>query len=92
MSLNSPTLCAEYAYVLRPGGIVYTITDVEDLHKWMAKHFDDHPLFDRLTEEDLKDDVCVEVMRTDTEEGKKVERNNGSKFVACWKRREDPEW
>ncbi|RPB12473.1 hypothetical protein P167DRAFT_565152 [Morchella conica CCBAS932] len=88
----SPTLCAEYAYVLRPGGIVYTITDVEDLHKWMAKHFDDHPLFDRLAEEDLKDDVCVEVMRTDTEEGKKVERNNGSKFVACWKRREDPEW
>ncbi|KAH9057883.1 putative methyltransferase-domain-containing protein [Lactarius vividus] len=27
----SPTLLAEYAYVLRPGGIVYTITDVKDL-------------------------------------------------------------
>ena len=26
----SPTLLAEYAYVLKPGGIVYTITDVRD--------------------------------------------------------------
>ncbi|CAG8744653.1 14903_t:CDS:2, partial [Acaulospora morrowiae] len=28
-------LLAEYAYVLRVGGIIYTITDVEDLHAWM---------------------------------------------------------
>jgi tRNA (guanine-N(7)-)-methyltransferase len=31
----SPTLLAEYAYVLRPGGVVYTITDVKDLAEWM---------------------------------------------------------
>ncbi|KAA8897856.1 putative methyltransferase-domain-containing protein [Sphaerosporella brunnea] len=88
----SPGLCSEYAYVLRPGGIVYTITDVEDLHRWMAHHFEDHPLFERIAEEDLRDDVCVEVMRNDTEEGKKVARNGGQKWVACFRRREDPEW
>jgi len=88
----SPTLVTEYAFVLRPGGIVYTITDVEDLHNWMARHFDDHPSFERISEEELEGDVCVDTMRTDTEEGKKVERNNGKKWVACFRRLEDPEW
>ncbi|KAF3904374.1 hypothetical protein AA313_de0210322 [Arthrobotrys entomopaga] len=86
----SPTLIAEYAYILRPGGIIYTITDVEDLHLWMAKHLEEHPMFERLTEEEQETDVCVKIMRTDTEEGKKVERNKGSKWVACFRRREDP--
>jgi len=88
----SPALCSEYAYVLRPGGIVYTITDVEDLHNWMARHLEDHPLFERIGEEELEGDVCVEVMKSDTEEGKKVTRNKGQKWVACFRRRHDPEW
>lgn len=77
---------------MRPGGIVYTITDVEDLHKWMVKHFDDHPSFVRLTEEEQEADKCVHIMRIETEEGKKVERNKGMKFVACYRRIEDPPW
>ena len=90
----SYTLNSEYAYVLRPGGIVYTITDVEDLHTWMLGHFERHPSFERIDEEELvaQGDTCVEIMRSDTEEGKKVERNGGHKFVACFKRREDPDW
>ena len=28
------TLLAEYAYVLRVGGKIYTVTDVEDLFDW----------------------------------------------------------
>lgn len=50
--LLSPTLLAEYAYALRVGGILYTITDVKDLHLWMVKHLDEHPLFERLTDEE----------------------------------------
>ena len=30
------TLLAEYAYLLRPGGMLYTITDVEDLGNWQV--------------------------------------------------------
>ena len=30
------TLLAEYAYLLRPGGLLYTITDVEDLGDWQV--------------------------------------------------------
>lgn len=88
----SASLNSEYAYVLRPGGIVYTITDVEDLHRWMVEHFEKHPSFERISDEELENDVCVEVMKTETEEGKKVTRNNGKKFVACFRRPVDPPW
>lgn len=88
----SYTLNSEYAYVLRPGGVVYTITDVEDLHKWMMGHFERHPSFERVGEEEQEGDECVKTMRTETEEGKKVERNKGLKFVACFRRVEDPPW
>ncbi|KAF1911680.1 putative methyltransferase-domain-containing protein [Ampelomyces quisqualis] len=96
----SYTLNSEYAYVLRPGGIVYTITDVQDLHEWMKDHFEKHPSFERVEkvfedgegEEGEGMDECVRVMRTETEEGKKVERNKGMKYVACFRRLEDPAW
>lgn len=85
------TLLSEYAYVLRPDGILYTITDVLDLHEWMKKHLDEHPMFERLLEEEENSDECVEIMTNATEEGKKVSRNNGSKYIACYRRIKNPE-
>ncbi|EME87458.1 uncharacterized protein MYCFIDRAFT_75311 [Pseudocercospora fijiensis CIRAD86] len=86
----SATLNSEYAFVMKAGGKVYTITDVEDLHLWMVEHLAAHPSFERVGEEETEGDVCVSVMRTETEEGKKVERNGGKKFVAVFRRLEDP--
>ncbi|CAO3598773.1 unnamed protein product [Absidia cylindrospora] len=86
----SPTLLAEYAYALKIGGILYTITDVKDLHLWMVKHLDNHPLFERISDAECEQDPVVEHVRTATEEGKKVERNQGDKFLACYRRIEDP--
>lgn len=96
----SYTLNSEYAYVLRPGGVVYTITDVQDLHEWMKEHFEKHPSFERVDKvfEEGEDesgegmDECVKAMRVETEEGKKVERNKGMKFVACFRRVDEPAW
>ena len=94
----SAQLNAEYAYVIRPGGKLYTITDVEELHQWIVKHFegeeagDVRDLWERVTDEELQEDVCVKVMSEETEEGKKVTRNNGTKFVGVWRRKENPEW
>ncbi|KAF4461940.1 hypothetical protein FALBO_11257 [Fusarium albosuccineum] len=68
----STTLNSEYAYALRPGGIVYTITDVEDLHLWMVQHLDSHPAFERIPKEEEEADECVQVMLTETEEDKNV--------------------
>ena len=114
----SETLCAEYAYVLRPGGIVWTITDVEDLANWMTSRFrgfgkssltihqaqtvtNDGNLFEAVDvpdegrEGDWPDPAVgriVKCIREETEEGKKVSRNGGRKFVSVWRRRGDPPW
>ncbi|QOU22516.1 tRNA (guanine-N(7)-)-methyltransferase (tRNA(m7G46)-methyltransferase) [Brettanomyces bruxellensis] len=85
------TLLSEYAFVLKEGGIIYTITDVLDLHNWMVKHLDAHPLFERLDKDWEEKDDCVKIMTVSTEEGKKVSRNNGSKYIACYRRVADPE-
>lgn len=88
----STTLNSEYAFVLRPGGNVYTITDVEDLHKWMVERFEEHPSFERVPDSEAAEDICVEIMTKETEEGKKVARNKGAKFSAVFRRLEDPPW
>ncbi|KAL0954719.1 hypothetical protein HGRIS_003672 [Hohenbuehelia grisea] len=85
----SPTLLAEYAYVLRPGGIVYTITDVRDLHDWMRSHLEAFPLFEHVDEATLRAEgkgPILDAVYTSTEEGKKVERNKGEKWLACFRR------
>ncbi|KAF2431121.1 putative t-RNA methyltransferase [Tothia fuscella] len=90
----SSTLTSEYAYVMKEGGIIYTITDVEDLHVWMRERFEGCSLFERVGEEELEaeGDECVRLMREETEEGKKVGRNGGRKWIACFRRGRDPEW
>jgi tRNA (guanine-N7-)-methyltransferase len=82
----SQGLLAEYAYVLKEGGILYTVTDVKDLHEWMVKHLDEHELFERIPDELVKDDPSVKCAMMETEEGKKVERNKGDKYLAVYKR------
>lgn len=85
----SPTLLAEYAYVLKPGGIIYTITDVKDLHEWMRTHLAAFPLFEAVDEESLRAEgkgPIIDAVYTSTEEGKKVERNGGEKWLACFRR------
>lgn len=72
-------------------GHIYTITDVEDLHKWMVEHLEAHPLFQRLSEEELQKDPVVPMLYDSTEEGQKVTRNVGPKFPAVFRRTTDPE-
>lgn len=39
--------------ILPVQGLVYTITDVLELHDWMCTHFEGHPLFERVPLEEL---------------------------------------
>ncbi|CAH0406437.1 unnamed protein product [Chilo suppressalis] len=82
-------LLSEYAYILAEQGIVYTITDVKDLHEWMVVHFEEHPLFERLSKGELESDPIIEKLYESTEEGQKVTRNNGDKYVAVFRRISD---
>ncbi|XP_049816917.1 tRNA (guanine-N(7)-)-methyltransferase [Schistocerca nitens] len=92
------TLLAEYAYVLAVDitmfssfqAVVYTVTDVRDLHEWMVLHFTEHPLFVRLSDDDIKDDPVIEKLYDSSEEGQKVSRNHGEKFLAVFRRVPDP--
>ena len=85
----STALLAEYAYVLRPGGLAYVITDVADLMHWLVEHFSSTPLFERLSRMDLRADPAVRALiRTD--EGLKVQRNNGNMYIAVFRKRHDP--
>ncbi|GAB9463193.1 hypothetical protein Gpo141_00000662 [Globisporangium polare] len=87
----STALLAEYAYLLAPGGILYTITDVEELHNWHVEKCTSHPCFTRISDEELSTDPCVEAMTEETEEGKKVARGGGKKYVAVFRRKADDE-
>ena len=82
----SPLLLSEYAYLLQEGAMFYTITDVLEVHEWMKKCFDEHPLFERVAESELVDDECYKATFVSTEEGHKVARNNGSKYPAVYRR------
>jgi len=65
---------------------MYTATDVRDLHEWMVEHADAHPLFRRLSDEELLNNECVRCAMQETEEGIKVARNSGDKFLAVYER------
>ena len=82
----STPLLAEYAHVLRVGGLLYTITDVKDLHDWHVARCAAHPLFERLDAAAMEADPAVEAMRESTEEGIKVARNHGIKYSAVFRR------
>mmetsp|Transcript_22055 Transcript_22055/g.74204 ORF Transcript_22055/g.74204 Transcript_22055/m.74204 type:complete len:301 (-) Transcript_22055:170-1072(-) len=85
----SAPLLAEYAFCLRPGGRLYTITDVSDVTDWMTKHLTEFPLFRRVPNEALRADPFVPLL-VKTDEGLKVTRNNGNMFIAVFDRLDQP--
>ncbi|KAM6294513.1 tRNA (guanine-N(7)-)-methyltransferase [Aegotheles albertisi] len=87
----SPALLDQYGYVLRPGGLAYTVTDVPELHRWMVMHFREHPLFEEVPLAQLDTDPIVARLGTLTEEGRKVQRGGGQIFPAVFCRRPDPD-
>ncbi|BBN02144.1 tRNA (guanine-N7-)-methyltransferase [Marchantia polymorpha subsp. ruderalis] len=82
----SQALLAEYAYIMAIGGIIYTITDVEELGEWMKSNLDAHPLFEPLSEAELAKDPVVDLLTSATEEGQKVARNSGETYRAIYRR------
>ena len=84
-------LLSEYAYFLKPNARLYTVTDVEELHLWHVQKCTEHPYFERISEEELKNDPAVAAMLEETEESKKVARIGGRKHYAVFRRKADGE-
>merc|ERR1711957_430507 len=71
-------LLTEYAYCVKPGGMIYVVTDVKDLHDWEVEKLSTHPMFERLSlDQEKEHSDCVLAMREGTDEARKVIRNGG---------------
>ena len=83
----SDPLMSVYAYCLKPGGILYFITDVKDLFDWMEDCSDKaKTLFERISQKELDADPVVPCMVNGTEEGMKVKRNGQVAYYAAYRR------
>jgi tRNA (guanine-N7-)-methyltransferase len=75
-----------YAYVLRPGGRIYTVTDVEDLHNWEVEALGSHPCFVRVADEEARKDPAVPVMLVATDEAAKAKREGRGQWWSVYQR------
>lgn len=78
-------LLQDYGYLLKENGIIYSITDVEDLHNWHVKTLDKSPLYKRIPQDELESDPYLECMKN-TDEARKVKRDGKQMFYGAWRR------
>jgi tRNA (guanine-N7-)-methyltransferase len=83
----SPGLVHEYAYWLRVGGLLYTVSDVEELEDWMTKCLDECPMFRRLSGEELETiepnhGAVISVVINSSEDAQRTERKKLKKNFA----------
>ena len=84
----SPQLMDEYAFVMKRdrNARFYLVTDVKQYFDFAVPIIEQHPLFERISDEEAMNDICLQKALTSTEESKKVDRNHGSKFYAVFVR------
>ncbi|ORC91931.1 putative tRNA (guanine-N(7)-)-methyltransferase, putative,methyltransferase [Trypanosoma theileri] len=71
----SPGLVQEYAYWLKVGGLLFTVSDVEELEQWMVSCLDDCPLFRRLSDAELQNNMeTMRVLRLATDSSEDAQR------------------
>jgi tRNA (guanine-N7-)-methyltransferase len=81
------SLMPVYGYCLKPGGILYFITDVKDLYDWMEGCCNRAcKIFERVPMDDLEADPVIPAMVSGTEEGMKVKRNGKPCYYAAYRR------
>ena len=76
-----------YAFLLKDNGLIYNITDVKDLYEWTVDQFSKHPMFERLTESELKGDKVVPLITNKTDEAERVTKNDGQKYICVYRRK-----
>lgn len=97
----SVPLLSQYAYFVKSGGefiyfndyllieclgVIYTVTDVLQYHEWVLECFAATKLFEKITDEELKQDPIFPHIFGISEEGQKVTRNSGDKYHAIYRR------
>ena len=80
-------LCDTYAYLLQPGGRLYTATDVEDLHNSQVEALAAHPCFERVSDAECEKDPNVPVMLSATDEAAKAKREGRGQWYSVFQRK-----
>ena len=81
------SLISTYAYVLKPGGLLYFVTDVIDLFEWMSGVLQRATgLFEAVEGVNEENELCVKLICNETEESKKVNRGGHPKYFAVFRR------
>ena len=63
---------------------------MKDLYEWEKQHCNSHPLFELLTDEEIREDLSAQLALTSSEESRKVDREGGEKYIAVFRRRANP--
>ncbi|CCW64411.1 unnamed protein product [Phytomonas sp. EM1] len=85
----SPGLVHEYCYWLRGGGLLYTVSDVEELEAWMVECLDACPLLKRLSDAELDDEESKQILHVVTntsEDAQRTQRKGLKKYFAVHRR------
>ena len=90
----SPGLVHEYAFWLRVGGLLYTVSDVPELEEWMIQCLDDCPLFRRLSNAEIveycpKHQHVVDIVICSSEDAHRTSRKGLKKNFAVHVRVDD---
>ena len=78
-------LLNDYSYLLKIGGILYSITDVKDLHIWHRTILNQNPCFSEISIDELEKDPFLQFMKN-TDEARKVIRNKGNMYYTAYRR------
>ena len=78
-------LLNEYSYLLKKGGRLYIITDVEELYIWERSMLNQNKCFKEMSKEDVEKDEFTAFMKN-TNEARKVIKNGGKMFYSIYER------
>ncbi|PGH15615.1 hypothetical protein AJ80_05480 [Polytolypa hystricis UAMH7299] len=87
--LNPFNISEAYANIVRPGGMLYTVTDAQEMSEFLVEKFGtngpnhQHALWEIVPECDWEADECVAIMVGET-----WKITGPGTYVAVWKRRE----
>ncbi len=78
-------LLNEYSYLLKKGGRLYIITDVEELFIWERTMLNQNKCFKEMNKEEIEKDEYTKFMKN-TNEAKKVIKSGGNMYYSIYER------
>ncbi|KAL0228488.1 hypothetical protein RCL1_004631 [Eukaryota sp. TZLM3-RCL] len=82
-------LLNEYAFVLKTGGLLYFACDLKEVFEYGTSQLDLHPLFERISEEELASDEVFNLLNEVTADADRAKRKDSGSFKCCYRRVEN---